>query len=246
MYKVSVTTLEAFRRYLDEVSFFDTEQSLIRTIKGEFKGNAKTVTGSAFHKLIENPYHSSICTTVYGGDKYVVVDNIAFPHAVAMAGYKFYKEHQGMVYEVPVKMVYNTEYGQVLVNGRIDGVMGKQVEDNKTKYRKMVDATAYMDSCQWKYYLDMIGCSEFRYNVFEMKNFIDFDMDTASIVYQHELEVELHEPIVCHRYIGMHHDCCSLLDKFMQFIYAKGLQSILKQADPVTLQTIKNNIQYVN
>ena len=53
MYTVRVTQLEKFRRYMDSVSPFDTEQSVIDTLSGEFKGNEYTWIGTAFHKIVE-------------------------------------------------------------------------------------------------------------------------------------------------------------------------------------------------
>jgi hypothetical protein len=56
MFRISVTTLEKFRRYMAGVSAFDTEESLIESIKGIFKGNDKTRFGNAYHELIEGKY----------------------------------------------------------------------------------------------------------------------------------------------------------------------------------------------
>lgn len=54
MYRVRVTQLEKFRRFRDEVSSFDTEESVIETLSGDFKGNEYTQIGTAFHKIIED------------------------------------------------------------------------------------------------------------------------------------------------------------------------------------------------
>ena len=53
MYKLSVTTIEKFRRYVVGASEYDTEQALLEAIKGVFTGNDKTRTGSCYHKIIE-------------------------------------------------------------------------------------------------------------------------------------------------------------------------------------------------
>lgn len=240
MYRISVTNIEKFRRYLAEASPYDTQQAVIDGLLGRFEGNPKTVTGSAYHKLIENPYHPSIKGMEIGGYEYVVVDNIAFPEEAALQGVAYYRKHPLMVYEVDVKKPYHTSYGPVLVSGRVDGLEGKRVNDTKTKFRPVDDLSEYLDSVQWRYYLDILGCDLFHYNLFEMKRFKSFAMGEhkTSIIVQDELEVIAHEPIVCYRYINMHHDCLHILDKFMEFIHTKGLQKYLKRVDPVTHQTI--------
>lgn len=53
MYRISVTSLEKFRRYLEGVSSYDTEEALLETLSGEFKGNAYTRIGTAFHNVVE-------------------------------------------------------------------------------------------------------------------------------------------------------------------------------------------------
>ena len=50
---VRVTQLEKFRRFITDHSEYDTEQSVIDTLTGEFKGNEYTYIGTAFHKIVE-------------------------------------------------------------------------------------------------------------------------------------------------------------------------------------------------
>ena len=48
-----VTQLEKFRRYLSGDYDYETEQDVIDTITGDFKGNAYTYVGTAFHRIVE-------------------------------------------------------------------------------------------------------------------------------------------------------------------------------------------------
>ena len=53
---VRVTTIESFRRYIEQSehdNYEITEQSVIDNIVGEFQGNEYTRVGTAFHAIIE-------------------------------------------------------------------------------------------------------------------------------------------------------------------------------------------------
>ena len=50
---VRVTQIEKFRRFITGHSDYDTEQSVIDTLTGSFKGNEYTRIGTSFHKIVE-------------------------------------------------------------------------------------------------------------------------------------------------------------------------------------------------
>ena len=53
MYRISVTSLEAFRRFRDKHSIWDTEERLLNVLAGIKEPNAYTAIGSCFHKIVE-------------------------------------------------------------------------------------------------------------------------------------------------------------------------------------------------
>ena len=56
---VRVTTIEAFRRYIEQSDYDNfeiTEQSVIDNIVGEFQGNQYTRVGTAFHAIVETGF----------------------------------------------------------------------------------------------------------------------------------------------------------------------------------------------
>lgn len=53
MYRISVTSLEAFRRFRDKHSVWDTEERLLNVLSGKKEPNSYATIGSCFHKIVE-------------------------------------------------------------------------------------------------------------------------------------------------------------------------------------------------
>src|SRR3954468_9684484 len=108
MVRVSVTTLEKFRRYMNEVSAFDTEEALIETIKGIFLGNDKTQIGGAYHKLLEGEYQN------IAGEFHTPESKGQFPFIFsveqALPALEYRRRHGLMTHEVKASKFYNTAY----------------------------------------------------------------------------------------------------------------------------------------
>lgn len=221
MNRVSVTTLEKFRRYMAGTSPYDTEESLIESLKGLFKGTDKTLYGSAYHKLIEGEYVAA--------DKEVAVcihqDVFVFTPEQYAPALAFRDKHLAMVFEQDQRKVYETAFGKIQVTGRIDGLKFMKAHDFKTCFRS-VDDQSYRDSCQWKFYLNMLELSNFEYNVFEIQGFKELHGSP------HKLDVKIvaHEPIVCNAYQGMEEELITLLNDFLSYINNRQFQSLLKPA----------------
>lgn len=91
-------------------------------------------------------------------------------------------------------------YDDMQVIGHADGICGEAdiVVDYKTT--RKFDADYYIDSFQWKFYLDMSGCKEFLYQIFVVKPFAE---KRYSIQEFHKLRQ--------HSYPTMHEDCLQLV-----------------------------------
>jgi len=229
MYRISVTTLEKFRRYMADTSSYDTEAALIETLSGTFEGNDKTKTGSAFHKIIEDP---SSATPVKKDNKlWLVSENIAFPSACAEKALSFRNQHPLLVYEIPVGKIYRTKKYEVKVTGRIDSIEGKHIRDAKTKYRAPSDLTDYTDSCQWMFYLDIIGLKVFHFDIFEVKRFKELKAAEDGICYLEGIDIVYHDPITCLAYLTMNEYLHYLVEQFMIYIEFRNLFHLLKLAE---------------
>lgn len=221
MHIIRVTTIEKFRRFMTEASSFDTEVSLIDTIKGTFTGNDKTRTGSCFHKIIEQD-----ALVVPGG---IIAEadgvKIFFTDEQAAPAVEFKRQHPAMIHEIEVGKIYETKFGPIKIGGRIDGLEGMEVQDTKTKYRD-IDLLDYSDSYQWRFYLELIGLDMFHYDIFQVHY---FEALTGSMPYQLN-GVVIDEPVrlQCLRYNAMADDCRQLLQEFMDYIHFRNLWPFLK------------------
>lgn len=219
MLRISTTTLEKFRRYIHDVSLLDTEESLIESLMGAFTGNEKTMVGTAFHSLIEGKYTR--------WNDYYIADNIMFTQEQASGALNFKEQHPAMVHEVTINKVYETAYFPIQVTGRIDGIEGVQVHDHKTKFRN-IDWHEYLDSIQWRIYLDQLNADIFWYNVFEVKGF-EALIGSQSFTLP-EVEFISHEPLKCTRYVAMEDDITALLNSFLEYIHDRKFLHLLKPA----------------
>lgn len=221
MYKVSVTTIEKFRRYMTNASSFDTEQDLLESIKGLFYGNDKTKFGSAFGKIIEE---GDVLRKTVNGTPGYLVDGIFFNEALAAPAVEYRARHPHMVYEVPVSKIYKVGDMEVYVSGRTDGIEGAQTRDVKCKFRSP-DFQEYHDSYQWRFYLDMLGLDVFYYDVFEI---IGFNAFYGELNILQDISIIPYEPFYCKSYQGMSQDCSILLNQFFAYIEQRDLFQFLK------------------
>lgn len=222
--RISVTSLEKFRRFMTEASSFDTEEALIETIKGEFKGNDKTRIGGAFHKIIEE----NIKTPTWVNDQPgYLVDDIFFSLEQGDVALIYRNDHPLMVNEVSINKIYKTSYGEIMITGRIDSIEGVELRDAKTKFRSP-DFQEYLDSCQWKYYLDVLSLDVLWYDIFEIRGFKALGEVTPYLL--PDIKIVPHEPLKCTRYLNLHADCQHLLQEFMDYIDARGFHNLLKPA----------------
>ena len=102
----------------------------------------------------------------------------------------------------------------------IDGV---EIRDIKTKYSAPSDKE-YIDSCQWRYYLDIFGADVFHFDLFVFNGYNKdkHGYDVSS------LELTRHTPpITCYRYPEMESDNILLLNQFLDWVEARNLTKYL-------------------
>jgi hypothetical protein len=228
MFRVSVTTIESYRRYINEVSPVDTEVRLVEKLEGKFTGNDKTRIGSAFHSIIEDP-DAVISPIINPGGKeelyFIGPDQIKMNFIQVDLALRYRRAHPQMIHEVPIYKIYQVpRCGEVMVTGKVDGIEGRQLRDLKTKFSG-VNYEEYLDSAQWKFYLDILGLDVFFYDFIEIKG---FDEHTPTDVTKCQF---IPQPVLkCDRYINLSKDVENLVVDFFEYIHDREFYNLLKQA----------------
>ena len=234
-YRVSVTTLEKFRRVLaaGEDNTWDTEAALYQQLTGTFIGTDKTDLGSAFHTLCEFGWPER--HLIYQSGRFHVAGKFAFTAQQAEVAYQYKQEHPHMLAELPVSKTYEAPSVNFLVRGRVDGLEGTIVRDPKTRY-SAIDVQGYLDSYQWRIYLDMLGLSQFYYDIFQVKSYPTaglptYNPETGCRHLPEKLAFEKPVSISCFAYPTMRRDVEELLIKFSDWVEARGYWRLLKREE---------------
>ncbi len=218
---VRTTAIEAFRRYLanGENDYYEiTEQSVIDSVTGVFEGNTYTRIGTAFHSVVQ--YGEPSYADPQGGCMIDVDDHaVRFNEEQLKIALNYRDEHPNAYHEF---RGYK-DYGRAIVTGCADMIDGTEIRDIKTKYSTPSDSE-YINSCQWRYYLDIFGADVFHFDLFV---FHGYDKDKHGYDVR-PLELTRHTPpITCYRYPEMHNDNLALLNQFMDWAEARGLTEYL-------------------
>ena len=235
MYRLSVTTVEKFRRYIKSLSARDNEEELIQSIKGIFKGNEMTVVGEAYHKIIEGEAIVLDNGLLVELERDGAITRFFFTPEQVEPALAFRDRHPHMIHEIPVSKVYQTKYGPIELRGRVDGQEGLETEDKKCKFSPVHDQD-YIDSFQWRYYLDMLVTDTFFYDVFEVRGYQGivsgpYDPETGPIYQIPGASFHAHDRIPCHRYAYLGYDCLTMLNDFLDYIELRQLWNFLKKSE---------------
>lgn len=218
---VRTTAIEAFRRYLangDNDYYEITEQSVIDSVTGDFKGNEYTKIGTAFHGVVQ--YGEQFGFPIDGGYEFCIDGNeVRLSDEQRKTALHYRIEHLGAYHEF---RGYK-DYGRAIVTGCADMIDGVEIRDIKTKYSTPSDAD-YINSCQWRYYLDIFGADVFHFDLFVFNGYKKekHGYDVRG------LELTRHTPpITCYRYPEMENDNLALLNQFMDWAETRGLTEYL-------------------
>ena len=237
---VRVTTIESFRRYLEqsERSFYEiTEQSVIDSITS-FTGNVKTRIGTAFHRIVEegSPECDKVAAgtrsfTYYGKPK---EEPVPCGRSFDVDGHKVVLD----IDQIKVALAYRKQYpdvfhevrefkdyGDCVVTGCADMLCTTEIRDIKTKYSSNFSDEDYINSCQWRFYLELFGLDAFHFDLF-----IFDDYNEAKHGYDvRGLNLHRHDPaITCYRYPSMEQDNRNLLTEFLKWAEFRNLTSYLQ------------------
>lgn len=184
-----VSNVEAYRQWKNWQPLFEgqdepTIEDLVRFITVDEPSEAMKA-GTAFHKAMELAGNGSHDTFEANGYRFILPDaELTLPDVREMRAYG--------------------DYGGLTVTGQVDAVEGRIVIDHKTTGK--FDPERYLNGCQWKFYLDLFGADEFRWNIFLLK----------------ELEPQVYsvaepQPLKAYRYPEMHEHCEALAADYLAF-----------------------------
>jgi hypothetical protein len=203
--RISTTTLESFRLFLQPDNEWMTEQSLIDTILGKFVPTSAVLLGKAFGEVLEEP------------------DNYDVPGGFLHDGYHFSAEMMAPVLAlIDRRGVFEAKgtkaYGPHDVVAKADHLLGTHLSEFKTT-GSTFNFDKYADSCQWRFMADIFQPTRITYRVFEL------DDHGNGVI---ELKGEPH-CFDLYPYAALHADCEALLDRFVSYVTAKGFDRYLTQ-----------------
>jgi len=159
MIRTSVTKLDALHLYQQGVIELD---DLIKRLRGETVETEAMQFGRAFHKLlekideIEEGKDAEIDGNVFSAsDILLIKNNLKYKPALGVAEIKDVKE-------------YNVDGEIVQVSAVADLLVGETVVEYKTT--RYFDIEKYINSYQWRFYMDIFGASKAVYNIFVFYN----------------------------------------------------------------------------
>ncbi len=199
--RISVTTIESYRRYLGGV---DDEKKLIDSITKRSPPTENMMRGTAFHSILESP-----------GQYYIEQSNIYDCNSIVFNAEIVNQcipviDYSG-AFEMSNTKIYSIDGEQITVSGRCDQIIGSKVVENKTKWSTF-DIDSYQESCQWRFYIDIYNVSAVKYNVFCMSALV------AGIRLN---SIEVFE---MHPYPNLKNDVNFLLKQFVEYIHFRKLE----------------------
>ncbi len=187
--RVSVSDIDSFL-YWERQEDGDTE-ALVRRLRRLDPPSEQMLAGTALHKALELADDGDY--TKLEADGYVFTADLDAVLAIPA------------LREIKAEKVYSIDGRPVLMVGKVDAVEGRRVDDHKSTAR--FDPDRFVQSYQWRFYLDIFDADHFRWNVFETK-------ELGPKVY-------LINSVQCleqWRYPGMREDCEAVLSRFLGFV----------------------------
>lgn len=207
--RISTTTLESFRLFMEPEQEWMSEAELLATIRGEFVGNHKVWLGQAFGAVLEDPLRYR----VPGG---YLVEPRGCPETFALGD---------DVMTLPLSMVRPGTIFEAKTVGRYcghdvvakaDQLYGLNLIETKTTLSTF-DFDKYATSCQWKFMADIFQVPRVTYHVFCL-----FESEQNGVI-----DLRSVETFDLYPYPDMRSDLERLVRDFEAFVDVRGLRPVL-------------------
>ena len=208
--RISTTTLESFRLFMQPEQDWMTEADLIATIRGEFVGNHKVWLGSAFGAVLEEPEQYRVS----GGfrvqprgcaESFDLGDDVMGPALALIDRDRTVFEAKGI--------------GQFCghdVVARADQMVGTRIIETKTTLSTF-DFDKYANSYQWRFMLDIFEAASVTYQVACLS-----ESERNNVI-----ELRSFEVFTVYPYQAMRQDCEDVVRRFEEYVTVRGLVSLL-------------------
>ena len=210
--RISTTTLESFRLFMDPEHDWFQEQELLDTIAGRFTGNHKVWLGQAFGAVLETPdlYRVPNGYRVSGlrgcPETFNFADDVMGP-ALALI------DRPHAVFEAKA-------VGQFCghdVVAKADQMVGADIIETKTTLSTF-DFDKYATGYQWRFMADIFQSARITYHVFCL-----FESESDGGV----IELRSVESFNLYPYAALRQDCEALVRQFVDYVTVKGLVLLL-------------------
>jgi hypothetical protein len=208
--RISTTTLESFRLFMEPEQEWMAEEELLATIRGEFTGNHKVWLGMAFGAVIEHP-------AKYRVDGGFRVERLRGCPETFCFGDDVMEPVFGLIAEGTVFEAKATKrYGRHDVVAKADQMVGAHVIETKATLGSF-DFDKYAYSCQWRFMADIFEASRVTYRV------VCLDESEANEV----ISLRSIESFDLYPYPVLNEDCAAIVRAFEDYVTEKGLVALL-------------------
>lgn len=213
--RLAVTAIESFRLHITED--WMTEERLLGDLLGVRQPTPEMEAGIAFEAMLCDPVGTALFrrgAALFGHELQLTgvcaSGDFQMRSEDVMQACAFIPElaSPAAVWQVKPALVYD---GHTVV-GKVDLMHGLRQWDIKTT-QGTVDPENYLDSCQWRFYLDMLAAKQFTYAVYK-------------IAVAGDGTISAEPPALINQwpYVGLHDECRQLVGQFVGFLQAKGLE----------------------
>lgn len=202
--RISTTTIESFRLFMQPDQEWMSEAELLATIRGAFVPNAAVKLGLSFGRVLEDPDRYRVRGGFQCGE-YAFAESTMAP-AFALI------DRSGVFEAKALK-----RYGSSDVVARADHLLGRHLSEFKTT-GSTFNFDKYADSCQWRFMVDIFEPLKVTYHVFVLD---DHENGIA--------ELKTIESFNLYPYAGLHEDCAAMVRQFESYVEAHGLGSLLRE-----------------
>ena len=191
--RVSATNIDSYRFYRQDEEGITSLEKLIAQLRREEPPSEKMLVGSALHKALE--------LAEEGEHKFLSQDGYSFEFSTDAT------IDLPCIREIKATEKWMVDGAPITLVGVADCVSGWRIDDHKTTSSSF-DAEKYLNSFQWRIYLELFGIDVFRWNVFEMRQ------DRNNWKHYHIRDVHR---LQAYRYPGMRQDIEDELKMFVDF-----------------------------